>query len=260
MAQDREWVLITGASSGIGEVFARRFAAEGWNTILAARSRDKLEALASNLADQFGVETLVLRTDLTDENAPKNVYDNIKAEGIELHGLVNNAGFGISGRFHKIALSNYLSMIDLNVRALVELTGLFLPEMVKRDCGLVLNVSSTASYQPLPYNGVYAATKAFVTSFTEALWLEVKGTNVRILNLCPGITKTNFGTSAGMHNFHKDPKAQTAEQVVETAFRAIKKSQPTVISGWLNRTVYCLERLMPHRLLLFLVHLYQRLK
>ncbi len=255
---ENSWILITGASSGIGEVFAKRFAQGGWNVILLARSTDKLKTLARSLENENKAKTLVIAVDLTDHAACRKVCEEIKTKGILIDGLVNNAGFGVGGKFVEVPLDRHLAMIDLNGRALVELTHLFLGEMVERKRGFILNISSTASFQPLPYSSVYAATKSFVTSFTEALWLETKGTGVRILNLCPGVTKTNFGTAAGMGDFHKDPLAEEPEQVVETAFRALEGNAPTVISGWLNRFLIFIERLVPHRILLWLTFLVQK--
>lgn len=246
----KSWVLITGASSGIGEVFAKRFAKEGWNAILVARSVDKLQAVARILEHERNVKTLTVPADLTQHDAPRHVYEKIRQEGIEIEGLVNNAGFGFGGKFAEVALEHYLGMIDLNVRALVELTHLFLPAMIARRHGLILNVSSTACFQPLPYSSVYAASKSFVTSFSEALWLETRGTGVRVLNLCPGTTKTDFGKRAGLHDFHTDPLAESPERVVETAFRALKDSPPTVISGPFNRFLVFLEWFVPRQLLL----------
>lgn len=254
----RRWVLITGASAGIGEAFARRFAREGWNAVLVARSQDKLEALARSLGEQHGTETFVIACDLSQHDAPDHVYRTVKQAGIQLEGLVNNAGIGAYGKFHTVLLDRYLSMIDLNVRALVQLTHLFLPEMLLHKRGLIINVSSTACYQPLSYSSIYAATKSFVTSFSEALWLETKGTRVRVLNLCPGVTKTDFGATAGMRNFREDPFAEEPEAVVETAFRALKTNPPTAVSGWQNRLRLFLERLVPHRVLLVAVDLYQK--
>ncbi len=277
----KPWVLITGASSGIGEVFARRFAREGWNTVLVARSLDKLNTLARFLESESKVSTLVIGTDLTGREAPRYVYDQTKRAGIEIEGLVNNAGFGASGKFQDVELERYLGMIDLNVRALVELTHLFLkgmpakdrqiprsgfspPFRVARDEGLqiprpfILNVSSTACFQPIDYSSVYAATKAFVTLFSEALWMELKSSGIRVLNVCPGLTKTNFGNAAGGRDYRKEAIAELPEAVVETAFRALKGNRPTVISGWGNRALIFLERLIPHRALLWLIPHVQR--
>ncbi len=252
------WVLITGASSGIGEVFAKRFAREGWNLILVARSADKLQKLGQILERENSIKTFVIPVDLTNHTAPRKVYEEVKQKGISLDGLVNNAGFGVGGRFSEVTLSDYLGMIDLNVRALIELTHLFLSEMIERKQGFILNVSSTACFQPLPFSSVYAATKSFVTSFSEALWLETQGTGVRVLNLCPGVTKTDFGVRAGLRDFHLDSQAEEPEQVVETAFHALRKNKPTVISGWRNKVLVFLERLVPKRFLLWAIMLIQK--
>ncbi|OGW85287.1 MAG: hypothetical protein A3C35_04990 [Omnitrophica bacterium RIFCSPHIGHO2_02_FULL_46_11] len=244
--QGKPWVLITGASSGIGEVFAKRFAHEGWNIVLNGRSADKLESLAKTLAAENETETVVIKADLALRESPRNIYEELKRRKIELYGLVNNAGFGFGGAFAEVPLDQYLGMIDVMIRALVELSGLFLPEMIRRKRGLIINVSSTASFTPLPYSSVYSASKAFATSFTEALWLETQGTGVRILNLCPGLTKTDFGIRAGLRDFRDDPFAQSPEEVVETAFRALKGNSPIAISGLRNKILTFLIRYFPH--------------
>ena len=256
----KRWVLITGASRGIGEVFARYFAREGWNLVLVARSLERLNELARSLSNDFSCETQVISADLRDHSSPLHIYEDVKRKGIQIDGLINNAGFGGGGKFAESDLNRYLQMIDVNVRALVELAHLFLKDMIKRKRGFIINVSSTACYQPLPYASVYAATKSFVTSFTEALWSEAKRTGVRILNLCPGLTKTDFGAEAGIGDFKQDPFAETPEKVVENAFRALQGNAPTVISGFQNRLLVLLERLFPHRLLLWLVFAFQKSK
>ena len=256
----RPWVLITGASRGIGEAFTRRFAHEGWNIVLVARLIEPLRTLARHLETEEGVKTIVMAADLTEHGASEQVYQEVKRREITLRGLVNNAGCGVDGLFAQAPLPRSLEIIDLNVRALVELTRLFLGDMLSEKQGLIINISSSACFQPLPFNAVYAATKAFVTSFTEALWLETKGTGVRVLNVCPGLTKTDFGIRAGMGDFKSVPFAETPEQVVESTFRALKKTQPTVISGWNNRWRVRIQCRLPHRWLLFLVDLYQRFR
>lgn len=247
----KSWILITGASSGIGECFAKYFAKDGYHLVLVARSQDKLKNLAQQLEAKHGIRTLFIPADLTEPSAPKKIYEQIEQHGVRLYGLINNAGCGAGGKFVDVKTEHYLQMIDLNIRSLVELTHLFLPGMVERKKGLILNVSSTASYQPLPYSSVYAASKAFVSSFSEALWLETRNTGVRVLNLCPGLTKTDFGVAAGIRDFRCDPLAEHPERVVETAFRALKKNVPTVISGWHNQLLVFLERLVPHRFVLW---------
>ena len=248
---EESWILITGASAGIGEVFAKRFADRGNHLVLVARSIDKLQTLAKHLETSYHIQTLTIEADLAKDDLPKKVFGKVNQQNIELYGLINNAGCGASGKFADVTLDRYLNMIDLNIRSLVELTHLFLPGMIKRKKGFILNVSSMASFQPLPYSSVYSASKAFVTFFSEALWLETKNTGVRILNLCPGLTKTNFGKAAGIRDFHNDPIAESPERVVETALRALNKNMPTVISGWHNKFLVLLERFIPHRILLW---------
>ena len=252
-----QWVLITGASRGIGEVFAKRLARDRWNVILVARAEDKLKALAKRLESEYEVKTETIAIDLRDRNSPKAIYGEVKQRGIVLDGLINNAGFGFGGRFWEVPREEYLAMIQVMVSALVELTHLFLPDMIRRNLGFIINVSSTACFQPLPYSSIYAASKSFVAFFTEALWLETKDTGVRVLNLCPGVTKTDFGIRAGLRDFHKEPFAQTPEAVVETAMKALRRNRPTAISGLRNRLLVFLERLVPHWFLLWGVLLFQ---
>ncbi len=246
-----EWILITGASAGIGEVFAKRFAALTHPLVLVARSVEKLQTLARQLESAHKIKTSVIQADLTDRTAPKGIAEELGRQGIQLYGLVNNAGCGAGGQFVEVTRDRHLNVIDLNIRSLVELTHLFLPGMIERKKGFVINVSSTASFQPIPYSSVYSASKAFVSFFSEALWLETKNTGVRVLNLCPGLTKTDFGKTAKMGDFHSDRMAELPEQVVETALNALKKNVPTVISGWHNRLLAGLERFVPHRILLW---------
>lgn len=255
-----QWVLITGASSGIGETFAKRFAEKNWNTVLVARSKDKLAQLASSFEKQSGQRHLVIAADLLGEKAPEQVYREVTDHGIELEGLVNNAGVGYGKQFVDESLEQVFEMIDLNVKALVKLTYLFLPSMIARKRGFVLNVSSTASFQPLPYMAIYGATKSFVSSFTEALYLETIGTGVRILNFCPGLTKTNFGLRAGIRDCRLDPFAEEPEQVINTAFRALRGNAPAAVSGLRNQILVLLERLVPHRAVLLITLFIQNLR
>lgn len=246
----KSWVLITGASAGIGEAFARRFACEGWNLVLVARSKDKLESLAREL-EKEGVKTFVIVSDLSERQAARDVFEKTTKQGFEIEILVNNAGFGNHGAFASNSLDKYLSMIDVMVRSVVELTHLYIQDMLKKRKGAIINVSSLASFQPLPFGSVYSASKAFVTFFSEALWMENRKKGIHIINLCPGVTKTDFGTKAGHGDFHKEPMTETAEAVVNTAFRALKKNYPTVISGWSNQLINFVVRLVPHRILLW---------
>ena len=184
--------LITGASTGIGVVFARQLAQRQMELILVARSRDKLEQLAAELEEQYGVKVTVIVQDLTVAGAGKLVYDTVNQKGINVDLLVNNAGFGGYGAFSEQDLARQLEMIQLNNLVLVELSHYFLRPMLAGAGGAIINVASIAGFQPLPYLSVYAATKAFVLSFSESLWAENKDKGVEILALCPGPTESNF--------------------------------------------------------------------
>ena len=253
----QRWALITGASEGIGEAFARQFAQEGWNVVLAARTESKLRKAASDLEELYHVQTHVICVDLTQQTAPEYVLDCVKSLQINIEALVNNAGCGFSGQFMDVSLEQYRHLVDLNIQAVLGLTHLFLPAMVRQKQGMIINVSSTASFQPLPNSSVYAATKAFVTSLTETLWIETKGTGVKIMNICPGLTKTNFGLYAGGHDFHKISFADKPEEVVKAVFRAMKHQGPTVICGWRNQLAAGLVHILPHALVLELMRLFQ---
>ena len=191
-------VVITGASSGIGAELARRLAGRGHNVALVARREDRLEQLAGELRAEHGVIADVLACDLGDERARAALIEAVRAGGREVVGLCNNAGFGSFGYFWELPYENERREIRLNVEALHELTGSFLPAMVRRGAGAVLNTSSLASFQPQPLNSTYAATKAFVTSFSEALHAELAGTGVSCTALCPGPVRTEFTGVAGV--------------------------------------------------------------
>ncbi|HEV2327651.1 MAG TPA: SDR family oxidoreductase, partial [Verrucomicrobiae bacterium] len=191
-----ETVLITGGSSGIGLELAKCFAADGCRLVLVARNAPALEQVSSTLKDQFKVETIVLPADLSRGDAPKQIFDNLANRGISVDVLINNAGFGLHGDFVELPLQRQLEIIKVNVMALTELTGLFLPEMVRKRSGGILNVGSVAGFVPGPNLAVYYATKAFVQSFSEALAEELTGIGVSVTVLCPGPTESNFGVVA----------------------------------------------------------------
>jgi uncharacterized protein len=189
--------LITGASSGIGLEFARLFAKDGYNVVLVARSAERLEKSASRIAGEFFVSAVPIAVDLSVPQAGEQVVQALAGRGLSVDVVVNNAGYGASGAFDKLDLQTQLNIIDLNVRALVELTHRFLPRILQTKRGGVLNVASIGAFQPGPYLAVYCATKAFVMSFTEALWEEARGTGVHITCFCPCITNTGFYARAG---------------------------------------------------------------
>lgn len=245
--------LITGASSGIGETFARELAANQTDVILVARSQAKLEQLATELQKEYQIKTEVIVQDLTVPGAGKILYDAVIAKELTVDLLINNAGFGDYGKFSDRALDKQLAMIQLNVMVLTELTGLFLPAMQQRNSGTIINISSIAGFQPLPYMSVYAATKAFVLNFTEALWAENKDSGVNILALCPGPTESEFfkraefpaAFAAGNNN-----SLTSAEEVVQEALKAAEKNQSTVVTGGLsNQLIVNVPRFVPREFL-----------
>lgn len=233
--------LITGASGGIGEAFARRLAGEKHNLVLVARSEDKLNALCDELMLEHEIMAHYVAVDLTEFQADTRLFSETEKHGLEINWLINNAGFGAMGDFLKLDLENQLRMITLNIMSLVALTHRYLEKMRERKSGVIINVSSTASFQPIPYFSTYAATKAFVTSFSEAIAEENRPHNIQILNLCPGPTETGFFETANIDSIVKDKMAQkglqTPEEVVETALSAIKSGKTTSVSGWLNYLV-----------------------
>lgn len=236
--------LITGASEGIGEVFARQLAARKENLVLVARSEEKLNALCNELGRAHNVNCQTIALDLSDASAARRLFGETERRGLHVDTLINNAGFGSMGDFLSLDLARELNMIDLNVKTLVELTYLYLAPMRKRRRGTIINVASTAAFQPVPYMATYAATKAFVLSFTEALWDENRHYNIRVMALCPGATETNFFAAAGV----KKPPfriAQTAEDVVATALRGLDGGKGHIISGWINYVQTQAERLVP---------------
>ena len=184
--------LITGASSGIGAAFARKFAALGRHVFLVARSEDKLITICNELGRVSGVRAQYFVIDLRDHDAPARLFEEVQRRELDIELLVNNAGFGSMGYFDKLDLEHETQMIELNIRALVDLTHRFLIPMREKRQGTIINVASTAGFQPVPFMATYAATKAFVLSFSEALWEENRPFGVHVMALCPGVTETNF--------------------------------------------------------------------
>jgi short-subunit dehydrogenase len=236
--------LITGASSGIGAAFARKLARRGRNLLLVARSEDKLIALCNELGRLSGIRAQYVVIDLTAPEAAARLFEETEKRALEIDMLINNAGFGSMGDFEKLDLARELEMIDLNVKSLVDLTHKFLAPMRERRQGTIINVASTAAFQAVPFMATYAATKAFVLSFSEALWEENRSHGIRVLALCPGVTDTNFFAAA---RIDRPPMrtVQTAEEVVDAALRGLARGKSTVISGWANFLTVEAERLFP---------------
>ncbi|MEM8602149.1 MAG: SDR family oxidoreductase [Bacteroidota bacterium] len=236
-------VLVTGASSGIGEAMARQLAFQQARLLLTARSEDKLEALAAEFR-RAGAEAHVFAHDLGEAGAAEALYERVTEAGHEVDVLINNAGFGYVGPFADQAAAGVEGMATLNMTALTVLTRLFLPAMAARGHGGVLNVASTASYQPIPLMSVYAATKAYVRSFSEALAAEVRDSGVAVTCLCPGPTATAFADEAGMSDkFFR--VAETAEKVASVGLDALLQGKRTVVSGLTNKVGAVASRLVP---------------
>src|SRR5881394_1493887 len=239
--------LITGASSGIGEAFARRLAARGHNLLLVARTEEKLITLCSELGRGQRIRAQFVATDLSRPDAPAQLFEEANRRDLQIDFLINNAGFGSMGDFAESDVDRELNMIDLNVRSLVELTHRFLQPMRERKGGTIMNVASTAGFQAVPFMATYAASKAFVLSFSESLWEENGPYGIKVMALCPGVTETNFFEAA---RGHKPPArvSQTPEEVVEVALRGLARGKSHVISGWTNFLMTQSERLAPRSL------------
>lgn len=226
--------LITGASSGIGEEFARQLAVENHNLVLVARSEKKLHELCDELMLKHKIIAHYVELDLAEPHADEKLFEETQRHGFEVDWLINNAGFGSVGDFAKLELKRELQMIDLNVSALVALTHRYLGKMRERKAGTIINVSSAAGFQPLPFMATYAATKAFVTSFSEAIAEENRPYGIKVLALCPGSTKTNFFAASNIDRPIKVKGQQTAEQVVKAALKAVRQGRTRIVSGLAN--------------------------
>ena len=237
----RPVTLVTGASAGLGAEFARQCAALGDELVLVARRRDRLDALARELSGRVHV----MPADLATPGAAESLVRQVEALGLTVGTLINNAGFGLTGRFEDLPLDRQLEMIDLNIRLLTELTHRALPAMRRRGSGAILNVASTAAFQAGPGMGVYFATKAFVLSFTEALHHELRGTGIKVSALCPGPVATEFGEVAGVtsKSFHR--LAGDARSVCAAGLRALKDNQAIVVPGLQNKLGAQAHRLLP---------------
>lgn len=245
--------LITGASSGIGEAFARALAADGHDLVLVARSEEKLRVLCDQLKTEHKITAHFVAIDLIDFEADKRLFEETERSGMEVEWLINNAGVGSMGDFATLELDKELEMIDLNISALVALTYRYLHKMRERKSGTIINVSSAAGFQPLPFMATYAATKAFVTSFSEAIGEENRPFGIQVMALCPGTTKTNFFEASNIQNPIKLKGVQTPEEVVEAALLAVERGNTKVVSGWVNYMVASFTNVVPNWLVTWVV-------
>jgi len=241
--------LVTGASSGIGLELARQLATRGANLILTARSKDKLDALAQELAQMHRVEVQVVVADLAAPGGAEGLCADVDALGVSVDHVVNNAGFGDAGALSKADAAKLAEMVRLNCEAVVVLSRHFLPGMLERGRGGVLNVASTAAFQPMPFMAVYAATKAFVLSFSAALAREVEGSGVRVTALCPGPVPTGFQAAAGIEPGVERIAALSAERTAEIGLAAYGVGDTVCVPGAVNRVQTVLSKLAPRGLL-----------
>lgn len=240
-----EWAVVTGASGGLGEAYARELASQGSNVILVARSVDKMEAIAKEIEERHGRETMILSCDLSDPAERATLV--AKLDTLEIHTLVNNAGFASMGVLGELDRDRVVNEVELNVVALTQLTHAVLPRMVAERRGAIINVASTAAFQPIPQMATYAATKSFVLSFTSALWGEMEGTGVRVVCICPGPTETSFFENAGNGEMMKIRRRP--EQVVATTFAALRSGKPYAVDGLGNNVLSKMARFVPTALL-----------
>lgn len=249
------WALVTGASGGIGAAIGRELAARGHDLALSARSGDALAALAAELERAHGIRTRVLAADLGAAGAADALADRLAAEGIAPTVLVNNAGFGLFGLYRDTDGAKEQAMIDLNISALTRLSKRLLPGMLAAGRGRILNVASTAAFQPGPYMAVYYATKAYVLSYSEALAEELNGTGVSVTALCPGPTASGFQDQAAMHDsaLVKGKRMPSAADVAAYGVRAMERGQRVAIHGAQNRFLAQTVRVTPRRMVTWLV-------
>src|SRR4051812_12265808 len=246
----RQVALITGASSGIGVDLAKLFARGGHDLLLIARNQEALKAVAAD-CHRVGVTAHVLAKDLSDERAAQEIFAELSARGIVIDVLVNNAGFGTHGEFAKTELDQEVGMIHVNIIALIQLTRLFLPGMIERRCGKIMNVASMAGFAPGPYMSVYYATKAFVLSHSIALAHELKNTGVMVSALCPGPTKTDFQRRARIaeSRLFKTPRSMNSWDVAKAGYDGLMNGKLIVVPGFSNKVIRVASKVMPRSLI-----------
>ena len=238
-----QWALITGASSGIGAEFARQLAARGMHLILSARREPLLTQLAAELHQAHGTKTEIITADLSNPSEPGRLLEEVRKRGLTIELLVNNAGFGQVAEIETTDVARVLEMIRVNISALTELTYGVLRAMLERGRGGIINVASVAGFQPVGYMGAYAASKAYVLHFSEALWAEAYSRGVTITTLCPGTTRTGFFDVSGVPGWLEKHSAQDVKPVVRAALKALEKRRQYVVSGWKNYILALLVRL-----------------
>ena len=245
-----KYALITGTTSGIGEALAEQFAQNRINLILVSRDIDKLNRQAESLSSRFGIDVQVIAADLTEEHAAQAIYDQTKQMGITVQYLVNNAGFDEHGYFVETDLANEIGMIKAHAICTTQMMKLYIPDMITAKYGRILNLGSTASFMPCPYNSVYAATKAFILSVSKGVGAELKGTGVTVTALCPGATNTEFARKAGMEDTRLfSTMTMDPATVARIGYKAMLKGKPQVVTGFYNKVQVASSKLLPSALM-----------
>jgi short-subunit dehydrogenase len=254
MVENKKWVLITGASSGIGKALALEFASRGYNLFLTARHEESLWQVAADCGRKFKIETEIYLADLSRLEAVDDLVRVLSASGKEFEILVNNAGFGVQGEFQQTDIDQELKMLNVQLAAMLKLTKALLPNMIARKSGRILNVASVYSFAPVPFQAVYSACKAFILSFSAALREELKGTAVTVTVLCPGTTRTEFRARAGISEKNKSAGV-SAETVAQIAARQTLRGKHLVVPGFSNRLFVFFARRLPFAVVPRLVRL-----
>ena len=251
----KERTLITGGSVGIGAALADVFAAHGHDLILVSRTREKLEARGRAIHDQYGVDVICISEDLTDPQGARRLHEAVTARSLDVHHLVNNAGVGLYGKFATTDLDAELKMIQLNVASVVDLTKRFLPSMIARRSGRIMNVASTAAFVPGPWMSVYYATKAFLLSFSQAIDYELKASGITVTTLCPGPTESEFKVRAGSQRSRLfEAFVMDAPRVARVGYDGMMKGKAVAIPGLRNKLIPIAARLAPRSLVAELSH------
>ncbi len=241
------WALITGASSGIGAEFARKLAARGMHLLLTARRREQMQQLADELHTRHGTRSEIFVHDLGDPAQLGALADEVAHRDIPVELLINNAGFSVVGDIASTDRQRVLELVRVNIAALTELTYRYLPDMLEREHGAIINVASVTGFQPVAYMPVYAASKAYVLHFSEALWAEARDRGVTVMALCPGTTRTDFFEVAGVSEWLKKQRSQSPEQVVKSALKGLEKRRQYTVSGMRNYLLSLAVRIAPRK-------------
>jgi short-subunit dehydrogenase len=255
LPQSSNTALITGASSGIGRELALEHAARGGNMVLVARRMAELQELKAHIEGTHTVQVVIIAKDLSRPHAAREIYEEVQSMNLHVDILMNNAGFGALGEFARADVQTSLNMIHVNITALVELTRLFVDDMIKRRTGRILNVASTAAFQPGPLMAIYYATKSFVVSFSEALRYELRNTGVTVTTLCPGPTISEFQSVAGMNNIAmmSMPGIPSSRTVAKYGYNAMLRGKGIAVQGTMNKISSFMTRVIPRSIMLRLV-------